>query len=93
MGGGDRSCRRGNIGGVDRTGVVAEVEEDGCGGWVGQRECAARETVGNRDGVCERWIDGDGLNEKEIGAGEGAGLCGVRWALQLSDLGEPDERG
>ncbi len=58
---------------------------------MGDGEGGAGVTIGDGDGVVECGVVGDGLDKKEVGAGEGAGLGGVCGALELAEVGQADE--
>jgi hypothetical protein len=79
--------------GVDLGGVVAQLEEEGCGVEVGDGERGGGVAVGDGDRVGEGRIAGDGLQQEEIAAGDDAGLSGVCGALQLRERGQADEGG
>jgi hypothetical protein len=77
----------GEDGGIDVGWVVAELEEESCGGGVGDGEGVAGVAVRNGLGVVEGWADGDCLQEEEVAAGYGAGLTGLWGTLQLGEHG------
>ncbi len=77
--------------GVGGGGVVAELEiEAGLGG-TGESEGVADEAFGDCGGGGEVGVGGDGVDEVEAGAGDGAGLGGVSGAVELFEGGEADE--
>ncbi len=77
--------------GVGGGGVVAELEEE-AGLWrAWEGEGVADEAFGDGGGVGEGGVGCDGVDEVEAGAGDGAGLGGVRGAVQVSEGGKADE--
>ena len=77
--------------GVGGSGVVAEFQIETGFGWAGESEGVSDETLGDCGGGGEVGVGGDGVNEVETGAGDGAGLCGVSGAVEVFEGGESDE--
>src|ERR1700733_10600871 len=94
-------CRRRRVGGglwedgkgydVRGGGVVAQAQEEAGFVGTGERESRADEALGDGRGCGEAGVGGDGVDEVEAGAGDGAGKGRVRGAVEIGEGGEADE--
>src|ERR1700728_842235 len=72
-------------------GIVAELEVQLASFRMRDREHIAGKSIGNRDGMSELRIAGDGIDEEEIGAAEAAFLIFANGALEIVQLRETNE--
>ena len=77
--------------GVGGGGVVSELEVEAGFGRAGECEGVANEALGNCGGGGEVGVGGDGVDEIEAGAGDGARLGGVGGTVELFESREADE--
>jgi len=92
LGGGDGGLGKDGEGdGVGCGGVVAEAKVEAGFGGAGQREGVSHEALGDGGGVGEGGVGGDGVDQVEAGARDGAGLSDVRRAVEVFEGGKADE--
>jgi hypothetical protein len=81
-----RHCDR--IGGC---GVVSKAKEEAGFAGAGKRKRGADEALGDLGWIGEIGICGDGVHEVEAASGDGAGLRGFRWAVDVIEGGQADQ--